>query len=150
MDMDGNLIIVNQNRKMTVSPATVIMGGEVTIEWSMPKDEASNKDWLGNMNYFASLFISIDFDIWTRHVKNKRTSNDNNLLARYFLRKCRLNERTLREESVCGFFTFCTNPQMFLPQNCSKTTNRKFFSQNVKILGFSQTVKLSSTNTFFP
>lgn len=47
MDVDGNLVIVNQNRKMTISPTTVSMGGEITVEWSMPKDEASNKDWIG-------------------------------------------------------------------------------------------------------
>jgi len=47
MDSDGNLIIVNQDRKMTVTPSTIASGSDLTVTWNMPKDEASNKDWIG-------------------------------------------------------------------------------------------------------
>ena len=47
MSEDGNLIMVNQERKMNLSPSTIESGSDVTVSWSMPKDEASSKDWIG-------------------------------------------------------------------------------------------------------
>ena len=47
MNEDGKLIIVNQDRKMDVSPPTLESGNDVTVSWDMPKDEASSKDWIG-------------------------------------------------------------------------------------------------------
>ena len=47
MDEEGNLVIVDQSRKMTISPSTIQSGSQFIVEWNMPVDEASSKDWIG-------------------------------------------------------------------------------------------------------
>ena len=59
--------IVEQNRSLVLSASSVPFGSPVQVSWSVPVDEATNKDWIGGLfiilldltQSFSSLPVSI-------------------------------------------------------------------------------------------
>lgn len=54
--------IVEQNRSLLLSAASVPFGSPVQASWSVPVDEATNKDWIGqwvnSFRPYSMLFLS--------------------------------------------------------------------------------------------
>lgn len=57
MDSNNDLIIIQQDRKFSVSPTSVESGWSLTVNWFMPVDEASSKDWIGLIQNLKLFFI---------------------------------------------------------------------------------------------
>jgi len=65
LDASRNVYVITQTKEMKLSTDSLLTGGEVTVEWDMPVDEASHSDWIGvyphgstdNKNYVDFYYV---------------------------------------------------------------------------------------------
>ena len=55
------MIMLEQNRTIMAKPSKAAFGSNVTVSWSVPKDEATHQDWIGVYPHGTSDDKYVDF-----------------------------------------------------------------------------------------
>lgn len=49
LNTDDDIAVIEQKRSLTLSSTTAPFGSPVKVSWNVPIDEATNKDWIGEL-----------------------------------------------------------------------------------------------------
>ncbi|XP_070541534.1 uncharacterized protein [Ptychodera flava] len=61
LDSAYNVAVVEQPRSLRLSSSSVKFGSNLTVSWSVPRDEATNKDWIGIYPHSANNNRYVDY-----------------------------------------------------------------------------------------
>ena len=88
------MIMIEQNRTIAATPTKVAFGTNVTVSWSVPKDEATHQDWIGVYPKGADNSKYIDFRSVLMAMSSNRTTIQNKEQGSYCFTmeiKCQIN-----------------------------------------------------------
>ena len=49
LNTDDDIAVIKQKRSLTLSSTTAPFGSPVKVSWNVPIDEATKKDWIGEL-----------------------------------------------------------------------------------------------------
>ncbi|XP_068729574.1 uncharacterized protein [Montipora capricornis] len=61
LNSDDNIMVIEQNRSLSLSVSSVPFGISVKVSWKVPVDEATNKDWIGVYPSGADNHMYVDY-----------------------------------------------------------------------------------------